>query len=267
MKNNVIKDTLLFNRAAINKNVMAFKILPYILTFTLFLGYSVATSSSVTPLYIFDKENISMYGFGDLFYKIYEQNTIIIMFLISYFLNYKSYQRNNSSLFTSRILFKKLTNVAICLIVIYTSVFIAYILTCDIKTFNLGFSDRSALRYILPAHWAILLSFVFSLFYLLAFSLITSIIEKQTSKSWLSVLISIAIAYVDIGIRFGFQSKELIGILLSDNVSVFYLESIFYGINRPSYFYSFMYWIILITALCFVWFLLNKKNRIAGDNQ
>lgn len=265
MKNHFIRARLFANKKT-NKKLL-FQYISYILTFILFIGYSVATSTSIASVHIFEKGNLLIYGFSDLIFAIFGQNKMIVFLLIIYFLNYESHMVNNIPLSIGKTIFKNLINVAIYLIIIYTSVFIAYTLICDINTFNLGFSDRSALRFILPAHWAISLSFVFSLFYLLTFSLITSIIEKQTSKSWLSVLISIAIAYVDIGIRFGFQSKELIGILLSDNISVFYLDSIFYGIDRPSYFYHFMYWIIIIAALCFVWHLLNKKSRIAGDNQ
>ncbi len=254
-----------------NMRKMANKLLPrfrgYVITFLLFLGYSMATCSSTTPVHILEKENFSMFGFGDLFFAIFGQNKMLVFVLVMCFLKYKSNLDNNSFFCIGKILLKKFINISVCLIVIFASVFLAYTLSTNISSFNLGFSDRSVFRFILPAQWAILLSFVFSLFYIVTFSLIASIIEYLTHKSWIAILISIVIAYLDVGIRVSFQSKGLIGILLTDNVSVFYLDSIYNGINRPSYIYSFIYWIIMITALCFLCFLLNQKRRIAGDNQ
>ncbi len=242
----------------IKKNKIITRLLVYVIIFLLFLGYSVATSSTIITKFIFEKSNLSIYGFGDLFFTIFGQNTIIVLILIIFLLNFESHIETNLSL--RRLLLIEIFNAAVCLIIIYASVLIAYIITCDINSFNLGFSDRSAMKFILPSHWAILLSFIFSLFYLVSLSLITLIIENHTRKSWLSVLISITIAYIDVSFRFGFRSKEFIGVLLSDNASVFFLDNIFNNISRPPYINSIIYWIVLISILTSIWLLQNKKR-------
>lgn len=252
------------NRVQPRKKARVF-ILNYVPAFLLFLGYSLAVSSSIKPIFILDKSNISIYAFGDLFFIIFGDMTTSTLLLILFFLSYRSFGEMNSPKNLRRDLMNRMANVAVYIIILYLSVFLSYVFTLDKNVLNFGFSDRSPLTYIIPAHYAILLSFLFHCFYIITFLLIAMIVDKSTKKSWLAIIISIALSHMAISIRTVFQSKNFIGMLPGDNVSIFYLSDLFYGIKRPSYIFSLVYWILLIFILCIVLFLANKVKN--GNSQ
>lgn len=255
------------NRHKTNKVKMRFyqtHMFSYFIIFILFFGYSLSISSSVAPVYIFDKPNLSMYAYGDLLLTILGNVSIFALLVVLFFLGYRVI---NDQLTLKKVLTYRMANIFIYILIIYVSIFFAYVFTLGKNSFNFGFSDRSSLQYIIPAPGAILLSFLYFCFYLTVFLIIALIIENSTKKSWVAVTLSIFISFIDVQFRTIFQFRSLIGILPSDNAAVFYLNNLFFDFKRPSYLFSFIYWIVFISILCIVLFLVNKKNQPVGDRK
>lgn len=238
-------------------------ILIYSIIFLLSFCYSLSISSSIAPVYIFDKPNLSMYAYGDLVLMILGNVSSFAILAVLFFLGYRE---KNDQLTLRKVLIYRMIDIFIYVLTIYISIFFAYVFTLGKNSFNLGFCDRISLQNIIPAPFAISLSFIFFCFYLVVFLFIVFVIENITKNSWVAITLSIILSFVETHVRTLFQFKNLIGVLPSDNVLVFYRNDQFFDLKRPSYLFSVIYWISLISVLYIVVYLLNKK-QLAGNRK
>ena len=235
--------------------------LKYFIIFILILGYTTVVSSKFAPDFVFKKSNLIMYGFGDLFILIFSNVSIFtIPVLILYFFIYKTWENTTNVKAYKSSMLREVAKILIYLFVLYLAVLLAYILARGDNPINFGYSDRSSLSFVMPVYYAIGLTLLYNFFYILVFSNIARILENIVKKSWLAILVAIILSFIDTKMRMVFYTTDVIGILPSDNVVVFYMTEPHKHAERSGYWFSILYWIIIATILYAVLIIIYKKK-------
>ena len=234
----------------------------YSVLFVIYVGYGSQTFAFFSATYA---NSASYLTFSDYFHFVVSNfiflSIPLLLLLFLFYYRFKEETRLKS------MVVNVLANTMIHVIIMFTAILLAYLLSyglsngIDFSWSPTGRFEFSAISLSGPS--AICISLVLIELRLICFSLICCTMNLRVRKNWISAAFVFLFSLIESTLRDSVtRSSAMVGMLPSENSSIFYMNEYLNAIPRVSIVYSVLYWIICI-AILLITFRKHYK-RIGG---